>query len=501
MRDLVLAGFLLAGQAIAGPLGVFDAHGDIGKVAPPGTAVYDAGRYTLTAAGANLWAKEDAFHFAWKKLAGDFALTADIAFPPKTYAHDPNPHRKAVLMIRASLDADAAYVDVAVHGNGLTALQYRRVKGGPTEDIELAIALPKTVRLEKRGDTIQLLISQNGEPLHLVGAATKLHFAEPFLVGIGLTAHDPDTTDTATFSNLTLAPPAPLADKRTTWSALKVIKIDEGAPTTTVITHTKGIFEAPNWTPGAFVINENGHFYRIALLDPAAGGPREPFDVAGLSGCWGEHAFSPDGKWFALSCPAAGEHGPDVHLVAMTNGKASGPARRLTSQPISFFHGWSPDGASIVFTSILGSHEDIYTVPTAGGAPKRLTTEGLNDGGEYSADGRFIYFNSNRSGTMQIWRMKSDGSDLTQITADGFDNWYPHPSPDGKWLAVLSYKQGEATSSHPLDKDVALRLIPLAGGAPRLLTTLVGGQGTFDSPCWSPDSALISFVSYDELPE
>lgn len=180
---------------------------------------------------------------------------------------------------------------------------------------------------------------------------------------------------------------------------------------------------------------------------------------------------------------------------------AGGAARRLTTQPVSFFHGWSPDSATIVFTSILAGHVDIWTVPRAGGTPQRLTTEALNDGGEYSADGRFIFFNSNRSGSMQIWRMKADGSEPTQITNDGFDNWYPHPSPDGKWLAVLSYAQGEATASHPMNKDVALRLIPLAGGPARVLTRLVGGQGTFDSPCWSADSKLISFVSYEDQPE
>jgi Tol biopolymer transport system component len=273
-----------------------------------------------------------------------------------------------------------------------------------------------------------------------------------------------------------------------TVSTLNVIAIEGGAPT--AVATASGIFEAPNWTPNqdGFVINQDGRFFRV----PMSGTARTPFDTGGLKGCWGEHGFSPDGTWFALSCPAAGEHGPDVHVIP-ANG---GTAQRITRQPISFFHGWSPDGANIVFTSILGSHEDIYTVPVAGGAPQRLTREGLNDGGEYSADGRFIYFNSNRTGAMQIWRMRTDGSDAKQITNDGFDNWYPHPSPDGKWMAVLSYAKGEATSGHPMDKDVSLRLISLSDGSARVLTRLTGGQGTFDSPCWSADSKRISFVSY-----
>ena len=273
-----------------------------------------------------------------------------------------------------------------------------------------------------------------------------------------------------------------------TVSQLAVIAVDGGAPV--VVTSAPGIFEAPNWAPDAksFVINQDGRFYRISRET----GARQDFDTAGLKGCWGEHAFSPGGRWFALSCPAQGEHGPDVHLVPT----AGGAAIRLTHLPVSFFHGWAPDGKTIAFTSIRDGHEDIYTVPVAGGAPKRLTETGLNDGGEFSADGRFVYFNSNRSGTMQIWRMRPDGSELKQITDDGFDNWYPHPSPDGKWIALLSYAKGDATDGHPMNKPVTLRLYSLADGSLRVLTTLTGGQGTFDSPCWSPDSTHLSFVRY-----
>jgi Tol biopolymer transport system component len=272
-----------------------------------------------------------------------------------------------------------------------------------------------------------------------------------------------------------------------TVSSLNVIAVAGGAPVT--VAKADGIFEAPNWAPDqkSFVINQDGRFYRVARDS----GTRQPFDTAGLKGCWGEHGFSPDGKWFALSCPAPGEKGPDVHLIPM----AGGATVRLTQQPISFFHGWALDGQTIAFTSIRGDHIDIYTVPATGGAPIKLTETGLNDGAEFAADG-YLYFNSNRSGSMQIWRMGRDGSGLTQITNDGFDNWYPHPSPDGKWIAILSYAKGDATNSHPMDKPVALRLYSLRDGSMRILTTLTGGQGTFDSPCWSPDSTHIAYVSY-----
>jgi Tol biopolymer transport system component len=96
---------------------------------------------------------------------------------------------------------------------------------------------------------------------------------------------------------------------------------------------------------------------------------------------------------------------------------------------------------------------------------------------------------------MKIWRMNADGTGQEQVTsgADHAD-WFPHPSPDGKWLAFLSYDS--SVSGHPQDKDVLLRIMPLEGGALKVLATLFGGQGTINVPSWSPDSKQLAFVSY-----
>ena len=184
----------------------FEGQSDVGVVNPAGTASFDAasGVYSIASSGANLWAATDGFHMVWKKVSGDLSLTADIelAAPAATSS----PHRKAFLIFRQSLDPDSMYADAAVHGNGETALQYRRNKGDTTQDIAFDLGAPRTVRLEKRGDTITLFVSMKGEPLHQAGASVKLHFAEPFYAGLGVCAHQEGAVEKATFSHVELTP-------------------------------------------------------------------------------------------------------------------------------------------------------------------------------------------------------------------------------------------------------------------------------------------------------
>ncbi len=212
----------------AGPGGIFKNQADVGKGNPAGTALFDAKNrvYTIESAGTNLWNKTDAFHVIWKKVSGDVSLTANVELAAPSSAKS-NSHRKAVVMFRQMLDVDSATAYVAVHGSGYTALQYRPSKGALTQEIafdpdspnsnptqsraaslahSISLAAPKTVRLEKRGDTITLFVCMNGEPLHPTGASIKLYFEEPFYVGLGVASHQDGQLEKAVFSHVELKP-------------------------------------------------------------------------------------------------------------------------------------------------------------------------------------------------------------------------------------------------------------------------------------------------------
>ena len=88
---------------------------------------------------------------------------------------------------------------------------------------------------------------------------------------------------------------------------------------------------------------------------------------------------------------------------------------------------------------------------------------------------------------MQIWRMKPDGTEPEQVTNDEYNNWFPHLSPDGKWIAFIAFPKEVAPADHPYYKHVYLRLMPAEGGAARVIAYVYGGQGTINVPSWSPD--------------
>jgi TolB protein len=466
-------------------LGIFENQADIGTVRRPGSVSFDPanGTYLIAGGGENMWFGSDAFHFVYKTASGDLTLASDIRW----IGTGGNPHRKACLIIRQTLDPDSPYADAALHGDGLTSLQYRDTPGGLTREIQSNISAPVRLRIEKRGDYVSMSVAPADQTLRPAGGTFRIRFKEPFYVGLGVCAHEVDGLEKAVFSKVEILPvshaPAVKPGLASTLETVSIASKDRR-----VVYHVDGRIEAPNWTPDgkSLIFNRGGRLYRI----PISGGQPQPIDTGFAVHCNNDHGISPDGKRLAISDQTEDERSR-IYVLPITGGTP----RRVTPMGPSYWHGWSPDGETLVYCAERNGEYDVYAIPTSGGEEKRLTTApGLDDGPEYSPDGEFIYFNSERTGTMQIWRMKPDGNGQEQVTSDEYNNWFAHPSPDGKWIAFLTYPK--EVKGHPEDKDVMLRLMPVGGGEIQVLAKLFGGQGTINVPSWSPDSQNVAFVSY-----
>ncbi len=472
----------------AGGLGIFSEQGDIGDVAKAGSVNFDAatGEYRIAGGGENMWNTNDAFHFVWNKMSGDFALTADVRW----IGTNGSPHRKACLLIRESLAPESPYVDVAVHGSGLTSLQYRETPFALSHEVKAQISGPLRVRLEKRGQYYSIWTAAAGEELKPAGGYLPVSLAETCYVGLGVCAHDNRTIETAVFSNVTLTPLVTSTNAQTIEEcSLETVPID--STDRSIVYRTRKHIEAANWARDGsyFLFNSGGRIYKL----PATNGTAQLLDTGAAVKCNNDHGISPDGNWLAVS-DGGNDNKSRVSVVPITGGAA----RQVTPVGPSYWHGWSPDGKTLAYCAERNGNFDIYTIPVAGGDETRLTTaEGLDDGPDYSPDGKYIYFNSVRTGLMQIWRMKADGSDQEQVTTDDYNNWFAHPSPDGKWIVFLSFQKD--VTGHPPNKDVMLRMMPVNGGKITVLVKLFGGQGTLNVPSWSPDSKKVAFVSYQRV--
>jgi TolB protein len=183
--------------------------------------------------------------------------------------------------------------------------------------------------------------------------------------------------------------------------------------------------------------------------------------------------------------------------------------RRLTSTPGYDAEGTlSPDGRTIVFTSVRDGDLDIYTMRTDGSQVRRLTHQLGYDGGPFfSHDGKLIVYRADhpadstpeaadyrrllaqgvvRPSHMEIWVMNADGSNQHQVTNLGGANFAPYFTPDDRRIIFAS------NHTNPRGRNFDLYLVDLDGSRLEQVTT----YRDFDSfPMFSPDGRKLIWAS------
>ncbi|WEK43978.1 MAG: amidohydrolase family protein [Candidatus Sphingomonas colombiensis] len=139
----------------------------------------------------------------------------------------------------------------------------------------------------------------------------------------------------------------------------------------------------------------------------------------------------------------------------------------------------SPDAQRIV----LDLQGVLYVMPATGGAATPIT-DALYDGRQpsWSPDGKWIAFQSNRDGHYRIWLIAPDGTQAHPFSTEPYEAREPAWSPDGKWLAFTSNRDGKF--------DIWARNI--ADGSVRKLSNGLGGNSRAS---WSPDGTRIAYAS------
>lgn len=373
MRRLLLPAITLAlaPAAEADTIGAFSQASDVGNVGRHVEARFDsaAGAYVVGAGGENVWGTRDAFGFVSKPVRGDLTLAARV----RIQGESAQGHRKAGLMFRQSLAPDAAYADVVVHGDGLTSLQYRATTGGETREIQCAMRAPAAVRLEKRGEYVQVALQNGLGSFEPSGCAVRVALRGGFHAGLVVCAHEPAGFETAHFEHVGIGVPA----ARPALPTYAIESVAPGSPSRRVLFHWNSRLEAPSFTArgDSICFRSDGQLKRLVL------GTDEPLDVTAENA--GECAVAPIGipaedrlAGFGRNGPAwlprlspdrsrvasifwrgqgrGGRPGPGDYLlrVAALSGDAAEELATFYGEPGALGTApWSPDGKQLVFVS------------------------------------------------------------------------------------------------------------------------------------------------------
>src|SRR3989442_654714 len=255
----------MSSQAQQQSYGLFDGQADVGQVKNPGSATYDAARqeYTITGSGTNMWLGADEFHLVWKRMKGNFILSARAQFIGKGV----EPHRKIGWIVRSTLASNSPHVTAVVHGDGRTSLQFRRANGATTEEKISAVKAADVLQLERKDNTYTMSVARFGDSL-ATEQISDLALGDEVYVGLYVCSHNPDVIEKAVFSNVAVTVPAKdnfVPYREYIGSDLEIRDVESGRRRT--IYHVNDFLQGPEWTKDgtALIYMLNRRLHRFDL--------------------------------------------------------------------------------------------------------------------------------------------------------------------------------------------------------------------------------------------
>lgn len=433
---------------------------------------------------------ESGYQFLWKAIQGDFILRAEVE-----HSAEAGEGAEFGWMVKNSLTESSDYFKASVRSGGMVEMSSSTAEGRKSVTGQITSVQKYMVQVRRINNLYIFKAAPKGEHLQTIGTLES-DLNNQIFAGLFVQSGSDQQKIETQFRNVRIV--KPFLDNNTQYqqylgSRLETLDIESG--NREVLYENEHSFQAPNWTVDGeeLIYNSNGYLFSYRLDD----GDISVLNTGFATNNNNDHVITFDGTQIAIS-----HHVPEDNnnsTIFMLPIEGSDEPKQVTKSGVgaSYLHGISPDNQTVLFTGYRNGKYDIYAADVNTMEETQLTdTPGLDDGSEYSPDGEFIYFNSNRTGTMQIWRMRADGSDKTQLTYDeNTHDWFPHISPDGKWIVFMSYGLDVESGDHPFYKEVTLQLMSAEGGEPEVVAYLYGGQGTINVPSWSPDSKRIAFVS------
>jgi hypothetical protein len=174
--------------------------GDVGAVGLGGWANYSPnGTFTVNGSGAGVGGSNDQFHFVWQPLSGDGSITAEVTTQTRT-----DPRAEAGVMVRNSLDDNAAYAEADATPDGHIFFTWRTSDGGSTSYAVAYAQVPVWVQLSRVGNSFTASYSTDEANWNPVGTARTLNVSPDAVAGLVVSSHDNTTWSTATFANVTV---------------------------------------------------------------------------------------------------------------------------------------------------------------------------------------------------------------------------------------------------------------------------------------------------------